>query len=60
MKEEIYHDCNKCKHGFYAGSDCTGWHNLCGAGHCYLCHQSNEGECDDYVEGDIPDGVEPM
>ena len=47
---------SKCFEDF----DSTGWHNLCGAGHCYLCHQMFGGECSGYEEGPIPDGKDPM
>lgn len=58
---EANHDCNKCVNGYFLAFDSSGFHNLCGAGHCYLCHQSNgERYCPDYEEGSPPDGVEPM
>lgn len=63
MENEIKHNCNKCVNGYFAGSDSSGWHNLCGlcgAGHCYLCHMSRGGECSDYKEGEPPKGKEAM
>lgn len=43
--------CDTCKHGYFADFDCTGEHNLCGAGNCYLCVQSFNIDCDDYEKG---------
>ena len=58
MNVEVNHDCKKCKHGYFAAYDSSGWHNLCGAGHCYLCHQNKGGECNDYEEGEVPEGTD--
>ena len=58
--DKINHDCNKCVNGYFLDFDISGWHNLCGAGHCYLCHLRFGGKCPDYEEGKVPDGVNPM
>lgn len=47
-------NCKTCKHGYFNGTSGDGWHNLCGAGNCYLCAQNYE-ECDDYEQGDAPE-----
>lgn len=62
MVKEIKHDCNKCENGYFSDFDCSGWHNLCGAGHCYLCHMNGFGssECPDFKEGKPPEGKELM
>lgn len=66
MANEIKHDCNKCVNGYFADFDHSGWHNLCGAGHCYLCHMRmygmmrGEWECPDFKEGEPPKGKNPM
>lgn len=52
-------NCNTCKHGYFLDFSVDGWHNLCGNYNCYLC-AGVFGECDDYEEGSIPEGVEPM
>ena len=52
-------NCYTCKHGYFKDFSWDGWHNLCGAYHCYLCAE-NYGECDDYEEGIPPEGAEPM
>lgn len=59
MTEE-YSDCNTCKHGYFLGFSSDGWHNLCGAGRCYLCHQNSGGECDDYENGEAPKDKEQI
>ena len=56
IKEMI--ECKNCVHGYFSGS--CGFHNLCGAGKCYLCHEQYGGECDEYIEGKPPEGKEPM
>ena len=58
MAKEIENDCAKCVNGYFLRSD--GWHNLCGAKHCYLCQMQYGGECKDYKEGTPPKGKEPM
>ena len=60
IEEKIEHKCETCRFGYFEDFDSTGWHNLCGAGHCYLCHQMFGGECDGYEKGPIPDGKDPM
>lgn len=57
-KIEVEHKCKNCKHGYFADFDSTGWHNLCGAGYCYLCHQRDGGECYGYEAGPVPEGKE--
>jgi len=57
MKFTKEDNCNTCKHGYFQDFDSSGYHNMCGAWHCYLCIQ-NCGECDDYEKGDIPEGKE--
>ena len=57
-KIEVEHKCEKCKHGYFEDFDSTGWHSLCGAGYCYLCHQRDGGECYGYEEGLVPEGKE--
>ena len=52
-------NCNTCKYGYFKGFSSDGWHNICGAGNCYLCAIRN-GECDDYEEGKPPEGSEEM
>lgn len=56
--KETTHECKNCVHGYYLES--CGFHNLCGAGKCYLCHEQYGGECDEYIEGKPPEGKEPM
>ena len=51
FNEEV--NCETCKHGYFAGISGDGWHNLCGAGNCYLCAR-NYGCCDDYEKGEPP------
>jgi hypothetical protein len=65
MANEIKHDCNKCvNNGYFADFDHSGWHSLCGAGHCYLCHIRmfdrirGDWECPDFKEGEPPKEVE--
>lgn len=60
METETKHDCNKCVNGYFADFDSSGWHNLCGAGHCYLCHMNGNRECTDFKEGEPPKDKEPM
>lgn len=60
MANEIKHDCNKCVNGYFSDFDHSGWHMLCGAGHCYLCHMKHGGECREFKEGKPPKGKEPM
>ena len=50
-------NCDSCKHGYFKGYSWDGWHNMCGAWRCYLCAERN-GYCDDYEEGDVPEGKE--
>lgn len=50
-------NCNTCKHGYFKGID--DWHNLCGKDNCYACAM-NVQFCDDYEEGQPPDGTEKM
>lgn len=63
---EIKHDCNNCVNGYFADFDHSGWHNLCGAGHCYLCHMrrlrigSGDCKCLDFKEGKPPENSDPM
>lgn len=57
MKFTKEDNCNTCKHGYFYDFDSSGYHNMCGAYHCYLCAQNYE-ECDDYERGDIPEGKE--
>ena len=57
MKFTKEDNCNTCKYGYFYDFDSSGYHNMCGAYHCYLCAQ-NQGECDDYEKGDIPEGKE--
>ena len=52
-------NCNTCKHGYFAGFSYDGFHNLCGAGRCYLCAQQYE-YCNYYEEGTPPEGKEEM
>ena len=53
--EEI--NCNTCKHGYFLDFSSDGFHNMCGAYVCYLCHQ-RYGSCDDYEKGEVPEGKE--
>ena len=55
FNEEI--NCNTCKHGYCSYID--DYHNICGAGNCYLCAKSF-GECDDYEKGTPPENAEEM
>ena len=58
MANEIKQDCNKCIHGYFVDFDHSGWHMMCGAYHCYLCHRKKGGECEDYKEGKPPEDKE--
>lgn len=60
MDKKKVSDCNTCVHGYFEAFDFTGWHDLCGAYHCYLCQMNSGGECPDYEEGKPPEGKEPM
>ena len=53
------HNCFNCRFGYFADISGDGWHNLCGAGNCYLCVK-NYKYCDKYEFGDIPDNVNSM
>lgn len=57
MKFTKEDNCETCKHGYFFDFDYSGYHNMCGAYHCYLCAQYY-GECNDYEKGDIPEGKE--
>jgi hypothetical protein len=59
-ENKVNHDCNKCKNGYFASFDSSSWHNLCGAGHCYLCQLQYGGKCVDYEEGSPPANASPM
>lgn len=58
-KYDDEHNCYNCRFGYFDGFSSDGWHNLCGAGNCYLCAQNNE-YCEEYEFGDVPDGVIKM
>ena len=58
-KYDNEHNCYNCRFGYFAEISDDGWHNLCGAGRCYLCAQNYE-YCEEYEFGDIPDGVMKM
>lgn len=53
-KYDDEHNCGNCKYGYFAGFFPDGWHNLCGAGLCYLC-VGNNATCFEYEFGDIPE-----
>lgn len=57
FNEEV--NCSTCKHGYFEEFSWDGWHNLCGAGHCYLC-AGQCGYCGDYEHGTPPEGKEEM
>ena len=59
MEFNEYINCNTCKHGYFKDFSVDGYHNLCGAYHCYLCAQS-QNDCDDYEEGKPPEGAEEL
>lgn len=50
-------NCQTCKHGYDNGSSWDGWHELCGVGRCYMCAE-RDGYCNEYEQGDIPEGKE--
>ena len=55
-KEKI---CDTCKHGYFSDFSVDGYHNLCGAGECYLCNRQR-GQCELYEQGEPPEESEPM
>jgi hypothetical protein len=52
-------NCDTCKHGYFLDFSLDGYHNLCGAGECYLCAKIHR-KCDSYEQGEAPDNSEPM
>lgn len=60
MENREEHNCVTCVNGYFADFDLSGWHELCGAGHCYLCHMNRGDKCPNYKEGIPPDGKKLM
>lgn len=52
-------NCGTCIHGYFMDFSFDGFHNLCGAGNCYLCAENN-GRCYDYEKGDVPKDKERL
>lgn len=53
-------DCSKCQHGYDIGVENPeeDWHQFCGAWRCYLCQQVSGSQCEEFIEGDVPDDKE--
>jgi hypothetical protein len=57
MKFDENINCETCKYGYFLDYSDDGYHNLCGAGECYLCARLHN-KCDFYEQGNIPEGSE--
>lgn len=57
FNEEV--NCSTCKNGYHDGYSWDGWHNLCGAGRCYLCAERDQ-SCSSYEKGEPPEGEKPL
>ena len=54
MEFDIYVNCETCKYGYFADLSFYG-EIFCGADVC-SCEKKREGYCEEYEEGNIPDG----
>ena len=49
--------CGKCKYFYDLDFSLEGYHNCCSEYNCYLCNGYGK-NCDDFEEGEVPQGKE--